>query len=184
VAYFGGVGFGFMLAEIALVQRFMVFLGHPTRGLSVVLASLLVASGVGSLASTRVRDSDLAVAVQRGVVGIVALLAAAALALPPALAAGIGASDGLRVAAAVACVSPVGAALGVCVPLGIRLLGRGGQSGWVPVLWGVNGLLGVAGSIVGMTLATTWGYTPVLGLAALAYLVVGVAAGRLATGRD
>jgi hypothetical protein len=180
VAYFGGIGFGFMLAEIALVQRFMVFLGHPTRGLSVVLASLLLASGVGSLTSTWVRDADLVAAVRRRVVGIVVLLAGAAIALPPALAAGIGLSDGMRVAIAVACVSPVGAALGVCVPLGVRLLGRGGQADWVPVLWGVNGLLGVAGSIVGMTLATTWGYTPVLGLAALAYLAVGASAGRLA----
>jgi predicted membrane-bound spermidine synthase len=130
-----GVRLLFMLAEIALVQRFMVFLGHPTRGLSVVLASLLLASGVGSLASTRIRDADLVAAVQRRVVGIVSLLAGAAIALPPALAAAIGLSEGTRVAIAVACVSPVGAALGVCVPLGVRLLGRSGQADWVPATW-------------------------------------------------
>jgi hypothetical protein len=48
IAFFSGIGLGFMFIEISQMQRLIVFLGHPTYGLSVVLFSLLVASGAGS----------------------------------------------------------------------------------------------------------------------------------------
>ena len=53
--YFGLIGIGFMMVEIALLQRMSVFLGHPTYALSVVLFSLILWTGFGSLASERVR---------------------------------------------------------------------------------------------------------------------------------
>jgi hypothetical protein len=43
--YFGGLGLGYLMIEMALLQKFGLFLGHPNRALSVVLAALLVASG-------------------------------------------------------------------------------------------------------------------------------------------
>ena len=52
--YFALIGIGFMMAEIALLQRISVFLGHPVYALSVVLFSLILSTGVGSLASERV----------------------------------------------------------------------------------------------------------------------------------
>ena len=48
VAYFCAIGMGFMLVEISQMQRLMVFLGHPVYGLSVVLFTILLFSGVGS----------------------------------------------------------------------------------------------------------------------------------------
>ena len=53
--YFGLIGIGFMMVEIALLQRMSVFLGHPTYALSVVLFSLILWTGFGSLTSERVR---------------------------------------------------------------------------------------------------------------------------------
>src|SRR5215467_11063581 len=52
--YFGLIGVGFMMVEIALLQRMSVFLGHPTYALSVVLFSLILWTGFGSMASERV----------------------------------------------------------------------------------------------------------------------------------
>src|SRR5438094_3826489 len=46
--YFAGIGFGFMLVEVSQMERLIVFLGHPTYGLSVVLFALLLSSGIGS----------------------------------------------------------------------------------------------------------------------------------------
>src|SRR5258708_18320289 len=46
---------GFMLTEIALLQRFSVYLGHPIYSLGVCLFSLILSSGVGSLASEQLR---------------------------------------------------------------------------------------------------------------------------------
>ena len=52
--YFGLIGVGFMMVEIALLQRMSVFLGHPTYALSVVLFSLILCTGFGSMVSERV----------------------------------------------------------------------------------------------------------------------------------
>ena len=49
--YFSLIGMGFMLAEIALLERFSIYLGHPIYSLGVCLFSLILASGLGSLAS-------------------------------------------------------------------------------------------------------------------------------------
>jgi hypothetical protein len=54
-AYFALIGVGFMMIEIALLQRMSVFLGHPVYALSVVLFSLILSAGFGSRASERVR---------------------------------------------------------------------------------------------------------------------------------
>ena len=43
--FFASIGFGFMLVEISQMQRLIVFLGHPTYGLSVVLFAMLASSG-------------------------------------------------------------------------------------------------------------------------------------------
>ena len=48
VTYFCAIGIGFMLIEISQMQRLMVFLGHPVYGLSVVLFTILLFSGLGS----------------------------------------------------------------------------------------------------------------------------------------
>ena len=52
--YFGALGAGFMLLEVALLQRFVLLLGHPVYSLTVTLFSLLLGTGLGSLISRRV----------------------------------------------------------------------------------------------------------------------------------
>ena len=53
-AYFFLIGAGFMVFEIALLQRTSVFLGHPIYSLSIVLFSVILSTGFGSLLSDRV----------------------------------------------------------------------------------------------------------------------------------
>jgi hypothetical protein len=50
--------FGFMLVEISQVQRLTIFLGHPVYSLSVVLFSLLLSSGLGSLSTASLAADD------------------------------------------------------------------------------------------------------------------------------
>src|SRR5205823_14096201 len=49
--YFLLIGIGFMMIEIGLLQRMSVFLGHPVYSLSVLLFTLILATGIGSLVS-------------------------------------------------------------------------------------------------------------------------------------
>ena len=51
IIYFSSLGLGFMFMEIVLMQKYMLILGHPVYSFSVVLASLLISSGIGSLFS-------------------------------------------------------------------------------------------------------------------------------------
>ena len=54
LAFFAAIGAGFMLIEISMLQRLIVFLGHPIYSLSVILFVLLLAGGIGARLSARV----------------------------------------------------------------------------------------------------------------------------------
>src|SRR6185295_11334550 len=56
--YFLAIGAGYILIEVALIQKFVLFLGHPTYALTVVIFSLLISSGLGSYASSKVVGSS------------------------------------------------------------------------------------------------------------------------------
>jgi hypothetical protein len=47
--YFACLGYGFLMIEIPLLQRFILLLGKPVYALAVVLFALLLFSGLGSL---------------------------------------------------------------------------------------------------------------------------------------
>ena len=51
--YFGALGAGFMLIEVAILQRFVLLLGHPVYSLTVTLFSLLLGTGIGAALSRR-----------------------------------------------------------------------------------------------------------------------------------
>ena len=73
---FAGMGIGFMTIEISQMERLIVFLGHPTYALTVVLFVLLLASGLGSLTTSRIPDESIA---RSGTVRFALLLLALAL---------------------------------------------------------------------------------------------------------
>jgi hypothetical protein len=58
--YFACLGMGFMFIEVTLIQKFILFLGHPVYSLSMVLSSLLVFAGLGSLYTVRVNQGAVA----------------------------------------------------------------------------------------------------------------------------
>lgn len=50
--YFLCVGMGYILVQVALIQKFVLFLGHPTYALTVIIFSMLVSSSIGSFSRT------------------------------------------------------------------------------------------------------------------------------------
>ena len=97
--YFIALGCGFMFVEIAFIQKFIQFLGHPLYAVAVVLFAFLVFAGLGSLYAGRRRPVD---AVARPVAGpmfAIGLLALVYIAvLPSAFAYFIEHSDAVRIA--------------------------------------------------------------------------------------
>ena len=174
LTYFACLGFGFILMEIPLFQVYILFLGHPTYALTVVLSTLLVASGVGSLLTGRVVPAG-ALARARVVLPVVAALGAAtALGLPPVLAASLALPLAARVAMAVVLLAPLGVAMGMPFPLGVKTLSAEGAEPLVPWVWGVNGATSVLSTVLAFVLALTVGYTASL-LAGVACYAVAAA---------
>jgi len=167
-AYFAGIGAGFMLVELALIQRYIVFLGHPTYGLSVVLFALLLFTGIGSRLSERL-TGDLALGVRWPLVFVIAGTLATAFAVPPLLVAVRAWELPARVALAVALIAPLATCMGMIFPTGVRLLTKHEREDAVAWMWGINGFCAVIASVVGMLVATMAGYTAVLVLAMAAY---------------
>lgn len=169
LVYFAALGVGYMLVEISLMQRFILFLGHPTYSLSLVLAAMLGFSGLGALASARIGvPSRRALTVL--LAAIVVVVVAAAVLLGPVLEAAIGLSLGWRMLVAALLIAPAGFVLGFPFPLGVRLLERHAPV-LIPWGWAVNGMLSVAASLLAVALAMAVGFSAVLLTAAAVYSV-------------
>ncbi len=170
--YFGALGAGFMAAELALVQRMHVVLGHPTYALVVVLAGLLVATGGGSALSTVLVPS-------RRAVRVAALVAAGVLTvLPyaiirPLARATMASGFAWRAGWTGATAALVGIVLGTLFPSGIRYVSRVRGA---PVALAINGASSVLGSVAALTVSVWVGIPATFALAGLAYLVAAVCA--------
>jgi hypothetical protein len=170
LCYFAAIGVGFMLAEIALLQRLSLVLGHPTYSLLVVLSSLVGAAGIGSLVSDRL-PLDRAPACYVYPVVLALVLTAVAL-FWPSLGESVAASaNPTRIAFAVAVCSVVGVVLGLAFPAGLRIA-RTALSAETPWLWGINGVGSVLASSLAIAIALSWGLTVLLLCAAACYLLL------------
>jgi hypothetical protein len=154
--FFAAIGLGFLALEIALIQRFVLFLGYPTYALSVVLFSLLLFTGGGALLSARFRDPRRALI--RALCVALAAIAGAAFALEPALAALIDLPFAARIGIAIALLAPVGVPLGMAMPLGLARMAALHPAG-VSWAWGINGIASVLASALAVAVAINWGFT-------------------------
>jgi hypothetical protein len=172
IIYFAALGIGFIFIEIGLMQRFILFLGHPVFALSVVLFALLTFGGVGSFLSNRLVSAD--ADPRRGQRLVIPLLAALVVIysflLPPLFRAGLGWSLEARIILSVLLLAPLGLLMGMPFPLGIRLVNRTNDA-LVPWAWGVNGCASVLGSIMSVMLAQSVGFSGVMLLAVGIYLI-------------
>ena len=153
--YFLAIGAGYILIEVALIQKFVLFLGHPTYALTVVIFSMLVSSGLGSFLSRRVvaNENRRLVAVLGGAAVLVALLAAS---LQPVLSSGVGLPLLVKIVATVAMIAPAGFMMGIPFPTGLRLLEQR-HAPSVRWAWSLNAAASVLGSVGALVLALYFG---------------------------
>jgi len=177
--YFGALGAGFMLLEVALLQRFVLLLGHPVYSLTVTLFSLLLGTGLGSLVSRRVPSPRVHTVTTRALVGIAAVACGAAIGLAHVIDAGIAWTLPMRIAYAVMLIAPVGFLLGMPLPGGMRLIAAD-RADIIPWGWGINGAFSVVGATLAVFIAMNWGFSVTLFSAAAVYTVAALALGTSA----
>ncbi|MBI3932198.1 MAG: hypothetical protein HY317_02175 [Acidobacteria bacterium] len=179
--YFAGAGVGYMAVEIALLQKFGLFLGHPNYSLSVVLAALLLTSGLGSLFSARILSTLREI---RFVSYVLAGLILAEYALIfPRLSGLIGLPFAARVLIVFALVAPLGVCLGTFVPTALDRLKPEAPS-YVPWAWGLNGIFSVLSPVLSIAFSMTSGINALLLGSIPVYLVTGFALPSLAEGAE
>jgi predicted membrane-bound spermidine synthase len=168
--YFSLIGMGFMLAEIALLQRFSVYLGHPIYSLSVSLFSLILSTGLGSLASDRIplngRGRLLAWA------GLLVTYILVMNQLLPVIFNHTTSQERLiRILISIAVIMPLGFLLGFAFPTGMRLV-EAVDSRPTPWFWGINGATGVLASVLAIMSSMALGIKATMLISALCYLTL------------
>ncbi len=154
--FFGAIGLAFLLVEVSQLQRLSIFLGHPTYGLSVVLFSLLLSSGVGSYSTAGIREDA---PLQPSLIRMGFLLAAVgafSMLTPPVLQALRGATMPVRIAAAVSLLFPMGFFMGMAFPIGMKFALRCCPP-LTPWLWGINGVTSVFASVIAVAISLAEG---------------------------
>ena len=166
--YFLFVGAGYILIEVGLIQKFVLFLGHPVYALAVVIFSLLVSSGLGSFASRRLLGKNEGRLIKA--LGSVALLAAAlALVLSWLLTTLVWLPLPLKAVLTVMLITPLGFAMGMPFPTALARLEE-----WHPPsvrwAWSLNAASSVLGSVAALVCAIYLGLVQTLIIGGIFYL--------------
>jgi len=169
LAYFCGLGVAFIVLEIATMQRFGLFLGHPSYSITVVMFSMLVASGFGSMSADRFVPPT-----QSGFLRL-AILIPGSILLHFFLSNAVmeqahAASLPIRALFSALLVALPAFFMGMAFPSGVRELGRL-EPALIPWGWALNGTMSVVGSSLAVLGAMTWGFTAMVWLTAGVYAV-------------
>jgi hypothetical protein len=174
--YFLAIGMGYILIEVAMIQKFVLFLGHPVYALTVVIFSMLVSSGLGSYASRKLIGDQPARLIGALIV-VTAIVAVLAAIVQPVLSSGVGLPFLVKAAATVLMLAPAGFAMGLPFPTGLRMLERAHEPS-VRWAWSLNAAASVLGSVGALVLALYLGIVQTLliggGLYLLAALVAAI----------
>jgi Spermine/spermidine synthase domain len=173
LTYFACLGLGFILIEIVLLQRFLLFLGQPIYSFSVVLASLLIFTGAGSYLSSSIQNAS-SHTLSWFLLAVVGAILFVLVVTPHVLSLALGLALPLRVGVAVLLIAPLGVLLGVPFPIGLRVIGKEASS-LVPWAWAVNSFFTVIGSAGAVILGMILGFTAVFIIAAASYAVALIA---------
>lgn len=171
VVFFPCLGLGFLFIEICVIEKASLWLNDRTTGFAIVLTTMLLFSGLGSMMADRFRTRPHRAMAWAGAFIVIWVLAAIlwldtlilyCLSDPPLR----------KVAILVGILAPVSFALGMPFPLG---LGRTGDTGYLPWAWGLNGAFSVVATPLANLLAREYGYSRVLLAAAILYALATIA---------
>jgi hypothetical protein len=167
--YFLCLGAGYILIQVALIQKFVLLLGHPAYALTVIVFSMLVASGVGSYFSSRTvggQDRRLASVLCSAAI----LIATLAWIASPLAAAAAGWPLMAKMAITTACIFPAAFLMGMPFPAGLRRLEQR-QVSAVRWAWSLNAAASVLGSAVAVVAGIYLGLRATMLLGAILYVV-------------
>jgi hypothetical protein len=166
VLYFSGLGAGYMLLEIVLIQKFILFFGNPVYAVAFVICTMLLSSGAGSYYSSRFLPNP--VVMRRILFLIFLILLLYTFFLSPLLNLVAGYPDSLKLFVSLPIVAFPAILMGMPFPLGLRALASNGEK-HVPWAWGINSCVSVISAALAALMAVETGFYTVISLAAVSY---------------
>jgi len=169
ILYFSLLGVAYMLIEGALIQRMILFLGHPSLSNSILLSCVLGSSGIGSIYSHQLTLKNLS---KKTLMAMLCSCIVVLLYIPlvPFIFENIlGLSLTYRVFISLLLLFPLGFLIGIPFPSTIRLI-EGVYDHLVPWFWGLDSVFSVIGIIVAVIVALSFGFSWVLILSITIYL--------------
>ncbi len=162
--FFASIGFAYLLVEIPLIQKFILFLGQPAYAFAIVLFAILFFSGCGSLISHKI-------SLPYCLIGIAFLVLIFPIISHLIFEKTLGLPVGWRMTIAVLMVAPLGIFMGIPFPAGLRWIIQKGYADQITWYWGINGAASVISAILAAMLALSFGFAWVLRIGAVAYFV-------------
>ena len=144
--YFSLIGIGFMLIEVALIQRLSVFLSHPVYAFGIVLSTIIISSGIGSYISEYLPLTRKPWILIIPGIAVFSIIATKIL-LSLLLANMITSTLAVKVGAVILVIFPLGMILGIFFPTGVKIM-YFKRADEVPWYWALNGIFGVLSSAV------------------------------------
>ncbi len=172
LVYFGALGLGYMFAEIILIQRFVLYFGQPVFAMAAVISTMMLFSGVGSRLSQKMNVN--ASRIRNIALLVTGLLLLFAFVLTPLLQASIALGIVFKITISLLAIGIPAFVMGMLFPLGIRFLDKHNPE-QIPWAWGVNGCLSVISTSLATLIAVESGFRTVIIIAALTYLLAGLA---------
>jgi hypothetical protein len=169
IPYFAALGLGFILIELALLQKLILLMGNPTMTFALLLFTLLISSGSGSLISSRIAKNNMKNLIFV-IGGIAALGISYVLFLPPIIYSSIAESIEVKAAVSIAILAPIGFLMGMPLPTGMRLL-KVHRPDYIPWMWAINGAFSVLGAVLAIALGIMYGSSLAMILGILIYLI-------------
>jgi hypothetical protein len=166
--YFAALGVGYMFVEIILIQRFVLYFGQAVYAISAVISTMLIASGVGSLLSERLKAAPKVIALAGATITL--MLVAYAFALTPVLQGSISIDLHWKILISLLMIGIPSFVKGMMFPLGIRYLSVYDQS-QIPWAWGINGSVSVISTSLATLIAVEAGFMTVMLIAMGCYLL-------------
>ena len=179
--YFVAIGLGYILVEITFIQRFVLFLGHPTYALTVVVFLMLLSSGAGSVVSRKWMAKPQKVWVPLLI--IASSLMVYVRILQSILNSLVGAPFPAKLVISALVLAPLGFVMGMPFPAGLSALanarGPSDNSNSIEWAWAMNAASSVLGSVLAIIIAILFGLNATLTCGALAYLLALTLRGKL-----
>ncbi|MCK4738424.1 MAG: hypothetical protein KAT46_00605 [Deltaproteobacteria bacterium] len=171
--FFAAIGFGYIIIEISQLQRLIIFLGHPIYSITVVLFSMLFASGLGAVFSNVYIKKPRPVHIAVFMVALLAALLFVIYIQPGILTAYVYTGIWTRIAISLMFLFPLGFLMGLPFPVGMELaLSRFSEH--TPWFWAVNGATGVVSSVMSICISIAWGFTVAMQIGFAFYVLASV----------